>query len=53
VPERHAADPDRVPSAVRAHERAHTSWTLIGARSGIDPHGQGNPAEQAFCKGLR
>jgi hypothetical protein len=28
---------------------AHNSWVLIGARSGIDPFGQGSAAEQAAC----
>ena len=32
---------------------AHNSWALIGQRSGIDPYGQGNPAEQAFCNRFR
>jgi hypothetical protein len=32
---------------------AHNSWTLVGAGSGIDPHGQGGPAEQAYCDRLR
>jgi len=32
---------------------AHNSWTLIGAGTGIDPQGQGSPAEQAYCDRLR
>ena len=28
---------------------AHNSWVVVGERSGIDPFGQGTPAEQAFC----
>jgi hypothetical protein len=32
---------------------AHNSWTLVGAASGIDPYGQGRPAEQAYCNRLR
>ena len=32
---------------------AHNSWTIIGQSSGIDPYGQGNAAEQAFCDGFR
>ena len=32
---------------------AHNSWSLQGARSGIDPYGQGSAAEQAFCDRLR
>ena len=28
---------------------AHNSWTLIGARTGIDPYGQGTDAERAAC----
>jgi hypothetical protein len=32
---------------------AHNSWTLIGRRSGIDPYGQGTPAEQAVCNRFR
>ena len=32
---------------------AHNSWALLGQRSGIDPYGQGSPAEQAFCDRYR
>ena len=32
---------------------AHNSWALIGQSSGIDPYGQGSPAEQAFCDRYR
>ena len=32
---------------------AHNSWTLVGMGSGIDPHGQGSAAEQAYCDRLR
>jgi hypothetical protein len=32
---------------------AHNSWALQGQRSGIDPYGQGSPAEQAACDRLR
>jgi hypothetical protein len=32
---------------------AHNSWTLVGGGSGIDPHGQGTPAEQSYCNRLR
>lgn len=32
---------------------AHNSWALIGQRSGIDPYGQGGPAEQTFCDRYR
>ena len=32
---------------------AHNSWALIGQRSGIDPYGQGSPAEQASCDRFR
>lgn len=32
---------------------AHNSWALLGERSGIDPYGQGNPAEQSFCDRYR
>ena len=32
---------------------AHNSWTVIGQGSGIDPYGQGTPAEQAYCDGFR
>jgi hypothetical protein len=32
---------------------AHNSWTLIGEGSGLDPYGQGTPAEQAFCQAHR
>ena len=28
---------------------AHNSWTLLGARTGIDPYGQGSDAERAAC----
>ena len=29
---------------------AHNSWVLIGARTGIDPFGQGSAAERAACE---
>jgi hypothetical protein len=32
---------------------AHNSWTIVGAGTGIDPHGQGSPTEQAYCDRLR
>jgi hypothetical protein len=32
---------------------AHNSWVLIGARTGIDPYGQGNAAERAACEAHR
>lgn len=32
---------------------AHNSWALLGQRSGIDPYGEGTPAEQAYCNRLR
>jgi hypothetical protein len=32
---------------------AHNSWSLTGRRTGIDPFGQGTPAERAFCDRLR
>lgn len=32
---------------------AHNSWTLTGTGSGIDPFGQGDPAQQAACNQLR
>ena len=32
---------------------AHNSWTLLGQRSGIDPYGQGDAAEQQACSRLR
>jgi hypothetical protein len=32
---------------------AHNSWTLIGARSGIDPYGQGTASERAACASHR
>jgi hypothetical protein len=28
---------------------AHNSWVLIGARTGIDPYGQGSDAQRAAC----
>ena len=32
---------------------AHNSWTLIGARTGIDPYGQGTDAERTACASHR
>jgi len=32
---------------------AHNSWVLIGARTGIDPYGQGSAAERAACADFR
>ena len=32
---------------------AHNSWTLTGTGSGIDPFGQGDPAQQAACNRMR
>jgi len=32
---------------------AHNSWTLIGARTGIDPYGQGSASERAACAAHR
>ncbi|MGZ6933686.1 MAG: hypothetical protein ACXVJH_05720 [Acidimicrobiia bacterium] len=32
---------------------AHNSWSLQGLRSGVDPFGQGAPAERAYCDRLR
>jgi hypothetical protein len=32
---------------------AHNTWTLLGQGSGIDPYGQGDPAEQAYCDRFR
>ena len=32
---------------------AHNSWVLLGARTGIDPYGQGSDAERAACAAHR
>ena len=32
---------------------AHNSWSLQGLRRGIDPYGQGSPAERAYCNQFR
>lgn len=32
---------------------AHNSWVLIGARTGIDPYGQGSASERAACAASR
>ena len=32
---------------------AHNSWAVVGRAAGIDPYGQGLPAEQAVCDRFR
>lgn len=54
----HCGDGGRVihiacPALFVYQNEAHNSWALIGERAGIDPFGQGNPAERAFCDNFR
>ena len=54
----HCGDGGRVihvacPAAFVYQNEAHNSWALIGEGAGIDPFGQGNPAERAFCDNFR
>ncbi len=54
----HCPDGGRVihiacPAPFVSMNEAHNSWSLQGRRSGIDPYGQGTPAEQQFCDRFR